>query len=112
LVLAAPLVLIPFGADYVRDASEVLRLLALASLFRVVLALFVALARLRGRGSAILTIQAVFSVLVIGLTALLADQWGIEGVAIAWLSASAIAALAALPYVITFMRPGVQTVAQ
>jgi O-antigen/teichoic acid export membrane protein len=110
LVLAAPLILIPFGAEYVREASDVLRLLALASLFRVVIALFVALARLRGRGGAILTIQALFSVLVIVLTALLADRWGIEGVAIAWLSASAIAALAALPYVIVFIRPNVRTV--
>jgi O-antigen/teichoic acid export membrane protein len=46
IVTAAPLLLLPFGEDYACKGTPVLRLLACASLFRVTVMLYVAVARL------------------------------------------------------------------
>lgn len=104
LVVAAPLVLLPFGSDYARQGTTVLRLMALASLFRAAIALYIVISRLRGRGGPILRAQSAFSVLLIGLAVLLSGPLGVEGVALAWLIAAAAVALAVAPSLLRFLR--------
>lgn len=106
LVLAAPFILAAFSPDYAREGTDVLRLMALGSLFRAVMALFVAIQRLRRRGRAIIVIQSTFSTLLIGLIILLADSLGIEGVGLAWLIGAGMGALLATPLVVRFLREG------
>ena len=50
--------LVPFGSDYVHHSASVLRLLALACVFRGVITLFEAIARVRGNGTAILLAES------------------------------------------------------
>jgi O-antigen/teichoic acid export membrane protein len=104
LLVAAPLILAPFGAEYARQGTGVLRLMALASVFRATLALFVALSRLQRRGGAILAAQLTFSVLLVSLIFVLADRRGLEGVALAWLCATAVVAIAVLPGLVRYVR--------
>ena len=66
MIAAAPLILLPFGQDYVRERSSVLRLLACGSVFYAALALYVALARIRGRSLRILMFEAVKLRLLLG----------------------------------------------
>jgi O-antigen/teichoic acid export membrane protein len=111
LVAAAPLLLVPFGADYVRESSSVLRILACGCLFRAISVLYMALARLQGRGSRILAVEAVQMVLLLGGAAVLATPLGLEGIAVSWLGATAVVALAVLPSLIRFFRSGSSGVA-
>ena len=104
LAAGAPLILAPFGADYAREGTDLLRLMALASVFRAAMALFVAVARLRRHGAAILAVQSVFSGLLIGLVILLVDPFGINGIALAWLIATTIVAVGVLPSLVRVFR--------
>jgi O-antigen/teichoic acid export membrane protein len=111
LVVAAPLVLLPFGSDYARQGTTALRLMALASLFRAVIALYIAISRLRGRGGPILRVQSAFSVVLVVLAVLLSGPLGVEGVALAWLIAAAVVALAVAPFLLRYLRaPWTETV--
>jgi O-antigen/teichoic acid export membrane protein len=108
LVSCASLILLPFGPRYVQAGAPVLRLLACASAFRAVVTLFVVICRIEGRASRILAIQAAIFTMVISLAIVLGKTDGIEGVALAWLIANAIAGcVAALP-VIEIMRKAKQ----
>jgi O-antigen/teichoic acid export membrane protein len=93
LILLAPVLLIPFGPEYVREAAPVVRLLACASVFRAVLYLFSALCRLRGRGRPLVVIEAGVLLGLVALTATLVPRLGLEGVALAWLITHAVLAL-------------------
>jgi O-antigen/teichoic acid export membrane protein len=104
MVAAAPLLLLPFGPDYVQESSPVLRILAFGCLFRAVSVLYMAIARLQGRGSRILAIEGVQMILLLGGAAALARPLGLEGVAVSWLGATAVVALAVLPSLIRFLR--------
>ena len=104
LVAGAPLILAPFGADYAREGTDLLRLMALASVFRAAMALFVAVARLRRRGGAILAVQTVFSALLIGLVILLVDPFGINGIALAWLLATTVVAIGVMPSLVGVLQ--------
>jgi Na+-driven multidrug efflux pump len=96
--------LLPFGADYVDGGTPVLRILACGCLFRAVSILYEAIARVQGRGSRILAIEATqASLLFVGVAAL-AVPMGLEGVALAWLGATAVPALAAFPWLVRFLR--------
>jgi len=91
LIIGAPLLLFPFGHAYVVAGTPVLRLLASASAFRAVSAVFVVKCRIEGRAFRILALQASTFAMVIGLTIVLARAHGIDGVAVAWLIANGIA---------------------
>jgi O-antigen/teichoic acid export membrane protein len=106
LVLGAPLILAAFSPEYAREGSDVLRLMALGSLFRGIMVLFIAIQRLRRLGGAILLIQSTFCGLLLGLMVLLADPLGINGVGLAWLIATGMGALLATPTVVRFLREG------
>jgi hypothetical protein len=107
VVSAAPLLLIPFGAEYVDEGTPVLRVLACACVFQATIALYLSIARLRGLGLRILAVNGSLTVLLVGGTLALADPLGLVGVALAWLGASAAVALAILPSLFRFFRsPG------
>jgi O-antigen/teichoic acid export membrane protein len=104
LIVAAPLVLMPFGEAYEKHGASVLRLLVCASLFRGGIALFAAISRVQGRGLRLGAIELALLVLVIGPGALLADSAGITGVATAWLGANALIFAVLTPWLVSFLR--------
>lgn len=106
LVAGAGVILLPFGPHYADAGAPVLRLLACASGFRVVGALFVAICRVEGRATQILALQAATFILVIGCTILLGKPAGIEGVAAGWLIANALVAVAVAPSVSRTLHTG------
>jgi len=104
MIAAAPLILLPFGEDYVDKSSSVLRLLACGCVFYAALALYVAIARVEGRSFRILTVEAVKLPLLLGGAIVLSGPLGIEGIALAWLGAVAMVALAVAPSLVRFLR--------
>jgi O-antigen/teichoic acid export membrane protein len=105
IALAAPLLLAPFGGDYVSHGSDVLRVLALASIFRACLYLFGAVCLIQGRGGWILGSRAASLVLLLPLVLVLGKRSGLEGIGWAWLVSNAIVAVAILPLLVRFLRP-------
>ncbi len=85
LVIAAPLLLLPFGEEYSRQGTAALRLLAAACFLRAVTYLFAALSRLHARGVPILLSQGAIFIVAIGGALALAHPLGLVGVALAWL---------------------------
>jgi O-antigen/teichoic acid export membrane protein len=106
MIAAAPLILLPFGEDYVRESSSVLRLLACGCVFYAVLALYVAVARVQGRSSGILAVEVLKLPLLLGGAVALSGPFGIDGVALAWLGSVAMVALAVMPSLLRFFRGG------
>ncbi|HEY1275154.1 MAG TPA: hypothetical protein VGF25_09595 [Thermoleophilaceae bacterium] len=107
VIVAAPLILLPFGEDYVRESTGVLRLLTCGSAFYAVVVLYIAIARLQGRSGAILAAEAAKLPLLLGGVFVLSGPLGIEGVALAWLGSVAVVALAVAPSLVRFLRvPG------
>lgn len=104
LALAAPLVLLPFGHAYAEHGAAVLRLLLFASVFRTIIALFSAVARVKGQGPRIALVELALLVLVLGPAVLLAHSYGIGGVAFAWLAANVVICLAIFPLLLRFLR--------
>jgi O-antigen/teichoic acid export membrane protein len=104
LVVAAPLVLLPFGRAYAQHGTGVLRLLLLASVFRTVIALFSAVARVQGHGPRIALAELALLVLVLGPAVPLAHVHGIDGVGLAWLAANVVICLAVVPSLLRFLR--------
>jgi O-antigen/teichoic acid export membrane protein len=104
LVVAAPLLLLPFGATYAVHGTGALRLLAAASIFRVTISLAVAVARVRGAGGRILSVYLTVVLLLVPLLLILCPGLGIEGAALAWLGANAAAAGVVAPSLISVIR--------
>lgn len=104
LVVAAPIVLLPFGSDYAREGDWVLRILALACLPRALVFLAGAVWRLQGRGRLLLAVEAIMLVILLGSVVPLAKGIGLTGVALAWLGAAVAAALPAAVSLSTFLR--------
>jgi O-antigen/teichoic acid export membrane protein len=104
LILAAPLVLLPFGHAYVQHGTGVLRLLLCASLFRAGIAFFSAVSRVQGRGLRLALMEFALLVLVLGPAAPLADSYGIDGVGAAWLMANAVIFLTLIPRLLPVLR--------
>jgi O-antigen/teichoic acid export membrane protein len=104
LIVTAPWVLLPFGSEYAHGGATVLRVMAAASAFRAVTSVGIAVARLERNGLRSLMIQCGSASLLVLFVALLAPRLSIEGIALAWLLASACAGIATLPYVLRAMR--------
>ena len=100
LIVAAPLVLAVFGPEYAHDGADVLRIMAAASVFRAIMMVGIAVARLRGRAIGSLAIQGGSAALLGLLVAVLAPAFDLRGVAFAWLTSSVIVGLAALPFML------------
>ncbi|MFY9487538.1 MAG: hypothetical protein WAP35_02420 [Solirubrobacterales bacterium] len=109
IVVAAPLVLLPFPSEYGDNATTALRLLALSCGLRAVVLLYQAAMRLQGHGVRLMAVQAANTFGVVALAALLAPDHGIDGIAVGWLITHGVLALLALPDTIKFIRnPGIR----
>ncbi|MFE4295188.1 lipopolysaccharide biosynthesis protein [Streptomyces sp. NPDC056647] len=97
LVVFAPQVLAPFGADYARHGSTVLRLLAAAALPRVVVELYIGVLRVQGRTGVLAALQGAMCVLVLGSALFLLGPAGISGAGLAMLLSMTVMALIAAP---------------
>ncbi|MFE4915572.1 lipopolysaccharide biosynthesis protein [Streptomyces sp. NPDC056652] len=97
LVVFAPQILAPFGADYARHGTTVLRLLAAAALPRVVVELYIGVLRVQGRTGMLAALQGAMCVLVLGSALLLLGPAGIAGAGLAMLLSMTVMALIAAP---------------
>ncbi|TKK83661.1 lipopolysaccharide biosynthesis protein [Herbidospora galbida] len=105
VVAAAPLVLSVFGAEFADNGTPLLRLIALATLARAFVELYLGALRAMGRGRPLLYIQAARCVLALGLTWLLLPRHGIEGVGIALVITQSVTAAAVAPALFRLCRP-------
>ncbi len=103
---AAPLVLVPFGPQYVRGGHVVLMLLVLGSPARAIIALFGVVCRAQARMGHLLAMQAGLFTLLIGLTVVLGGRAGLVGVGVAWLLVHLLCAAAVTPALLKVVRPG------
>ncbi|WP_173265093.1 lipopolysaccharide biosynthesis protein [Streptomyces pacificus] len=97
LVVFAPVILAPFGADYAEHGTTVLRLLAAAALPRVVVELYIGVLRVQGRTGALAALQGAMCVMVLGSAAVLMGPAGISGAGLAMLLSMAVMALVSAP---------------
>jgi O-antigen/teichoic acid export membrane protein len=91
-IVAAPLVLTLFGADYANASVEAFRLLLLGSLLRVVITLAICAAWAERRPSRVVALQASLTVLVLPLAWRLTPALGATGAALAWTIGQAVVA--------------------
>jgi O-antigen/teichoic acid export membrane protein len=94
IVVGAPMILQLFGSAYAADGVTLLRLLCLSALPFGLTSVFLGLARVEGRLTAIVVVQAALTLLVLGLGVPLLDMMGTIGMGIAWLVAQTAVALA------------------
>jgi Na+-driven multidrug efflux pump len=105
VIIAAPLFFAVLPGGYGEQGTTVLRLLALATVPRVVIALSNSLSRLDQKTHQVTIVQAVQAALIIGLSMWLMKDHGINGAAFAVLAAPTIIALALLPRLIVRLSP-------
>ncbi|MGP0047336.1 MAG: lipopolysaccharide biosynthesis protein [Solirubrobacteraceae bacterium] len=105
IIVAAPLLLLPFGSEYARHGVPALRILACGSVFRAVIVLFTSIARVDRRAGAILAANVAFGVLLLAFIFVFGSGRGLPAVAEAWVAASAIVAIALLPALIGRLTP-------
>jgi O-antigen/teichoic acid export membrane protein len=105
LVVAAPVVLLPFGRAYAEHGTAVLRILAVASLFRAIVTLNDAMCRITGRGLTLVLFSATRCTAMLVLTVLLASRWGPTGAGVAWLVTQVAVACLAAPLLWRFFHP-------
>lgn len=104
LAVAAPIVLLPFGGAYARQGATVMRFLAVATLFRAVVILYSAVARVRGRGGRILVANVALVALLVVATVVLGERYGLTGIGVGWLAAHVVVACALLPSLVHLLR--------
>ncbi len=104
LILAAPIALLFFGRTYADHGTTVLRLLALASIFRGAIWLYMAVARIQGRGLALLAVSAATSIGTLVFTSVFAHAWGLNGVGFGWLVSNVLVAIVVVPLLWRFVR--------
>jgi O-antigen/teichoic acid export membrane protein len=95
--VAAPLLLLAFGGEYVEGATTVLRLLAIGALPQAILHLYVAAARVRHQSGRIMALQIALTVLVFASILALLPPFGLTGVGIGWVAAHGAVAALVLP---------------
>ena len=104
LVAAAPIVMLPFGEEYVNASSNVLRILLVASLFRGAMLLANAIWRLEGRGGRIAAGEGFMLLGLLCAAIPLAHAFGVIGVAAAWLGSALAVGCAVLPLLMRYIR--------
>jgi O-antigen/teichoic acid export membrane protein len=92
VVVAAPYILRVFGHGYAAQGTTLLRLLALATVPNVVVALGLSVARIQHSGRTVLWTQGALCVSTLGLSLALLPPLGIEGVGLAVLVSQTIVA--------------------
>jgi O-antigen/teichoic acid export membrane protein len=93
VVAATPLMLQLFGSSYASGGSALLRILCLSALPFGFTSMYLGLARVEGRMSAVVLIQGMLAFMVLGLGVPLLDMFGTLGMGIAWLVAQIAIAL-------------------
>ena len=93
LIAAAPYILRVFGDAYSDEGTTLLRLLSVASVPNVVVALGLSVARLQHNGRMVLWIQGAVCALTLAVSLILLPGLGIEGVGIAWLASQVTVAI-------------------
>ncbi len=107
LFIVAPLLLRVFGGTYSSESLIVLRLLALAAIAHLPVAVFMAAARAERRMRALFIVVTTEVGLVALITAVTIDRFGVTGVGLAWLSAEVLLGIGLL---FTDLRPAFMTV--
>jgi O-antigen/teichoic acid export membrane protein len=102
VALAAPWLLLGFGESYSDEGSSLLRILAAGQISNVVVVLGISVARIQHRGGVVVAILAAQAILVLGLSALLLPEIGIEAVGVAWSVTQTVVAIVLLG---GFLRP-------
>jgi aminoglycoside phosphotransferase (APT) family kinase protein/O-antigen/teichoic acid export membrane protein len=92
LMLGAPYVLRLFGPNYATEGTALLRLLALSALPHIINSLYISVARVQRRVRAIVIVLASLCALVLSLSHILLQRYGITGVGVAWLVSQTIIA--------------------
>jgi aminoglycoside phosphotransferase (APT) family kinase protein/O-antigen/teichoic acid export membrane protein len=92
-MLGAPYVLRLFGPNYAAEGTALLRLLALSALPHIVNSLYISVARVQRRVRAIVIVLASLCALVLILSHILLQRYGITGVGVAWLVSQTIIAV-------------------
>ncbi|MGH9265886.1 MAG: lipopolysaccharide biosynthesis protein [Acidimicrobiales bacterium] len=104
LVLGAGLMLTPFGADYVRQATTLLQLLLLATVPQAVVTLYLGVERVRAKVRRVLAAEAATGLLVaVGVTAGMHAS-GLTGVGVGWLVAQTAVAVLVVPHLWRVLR--------
>jgi O-antigen/teichoic acid export membrane protein len=93
ILLGAPLILLLFGRDYANEGAMLLRLLALSAIPNVIVVLYVSLARVENRVRGIVMVQGALCVLVLSMSYVLLQTFGITGVGLAWLASQTVVAV-------------------
>ena len=102
LALGAPYILQIFGSGYSAEGTTLLRLLALSAIPNIITALFTSIARAQRRVAAIVAVAATICTLVLTLSHIFMDVYGITGVGLAWLVSQVVVAGV---IVLTQLRP-------
>jgi O-antigen/teichoic acid export membrane protein len=97
LIVAAPLVMAPFGTEYVQESTSVLRILLCASPFRSAVVLAAAILRLEGSAGWIAALDGGLMVVLFVAVVPMAHAWGVNGVAMAWLGSAVAMGAAVMP---------------
>ena len=105
LIVAAPLVLRPFGMDYADNATTLLRLLLVATLPQAVVTLYLGVERVRARVGRVILAESAVVALVTGGAIVGMQSGGLTGMGIAWLVGQAVVALAVAPRLWQACRP-------
>jgi O-antigen/teichoic acid export membrane protein len=95
-VLLAPLILALYGPAYSADGAHTLQILLLASVPRCLVTFAIAESRAHRNMKAIVWLRAQNAALALGLSAVLAPRFGVEGMALAWLVAQLFGGVAAI----------------
>ena len=106
VVLVAPLILMLFGPHYSQGATPVLRLMMLALVPGMLLALYVTRLRLENRTGTLALVQGVQAAMMIGGTALLSGPLGLSAVGWSVLVAELLPALLVAPGMVRWLRSG------
>lgn len=102
--LVAPLLMLPFPAEYASEGTAVARLIALGGIFRAILLFYEAVARLQGKGSRLMWVQVSNTSILIAFVFVLAPAWGVKGTAASWLFAAMASSVFVLPWLIAFIK--------
>ena len=106
LIAAAPVVMLPFGPEYVQQSTDVLRLLLCASVFRAAMLLAAGIWRLEGRGARIAVLDGVMLIGLLCAAIPLAYAYGVNGVALAWVGSAMVIGCVVMPTLLRHIRAG------
>jgi O-antigen/teichoic acid export membrane protein len=103
IVLAAPNILGLFGKSYSIEGATLLRLLCLSALPNMVTSIYTSVVRVQRRMKPLVLVLTVPYILVIALSYLLMNTYGVVGVGIAWLASQSLVAVILLFVEFRFM---------